>query len=88
MPLRIAWSPPKGALFRESISHYIDTSRTWFLRPIVPTTIPLEQFNYKKGSCPLAEKLGVNMVNLPCNLNENEFDNLLKIYFNEYKIAI
>ena len=85
VPLRIAWSPPKGDLFRKSISHYIQTSRIWFLKPIVPTTIPLEKFHYKKGSCPLSEKFGLNMVNLPCNLNENEFNNLLTLFLKNIK---
>jgi perosamine synthetase len=69
IPLRLAWAPKNGDNFRRKLSNFICTSWTWFMQPVVATTEPLDEFCYKKGDCPVSEKLGPSMVNLPCNLS-------------------
>jgi len=70
IPLRLSWAPKNGENIRNQFSKFICTSWTWFMQPIVATTEPLEKFGYENGSCPVSEKLGSRMVNLPCNLSD------------------
>jgi len=70
VPLRVAWSQPDGALVRQSLRRHLQVSWTWFMQPIVASDGPLEQLNYSWGSCPVAEKIGPGMINLPCNLSK------------------
>ena len=70
IPLRLSWAPKNGENIRNQFSKFICTSWTWFMQPIVATTEPLEKFGYENGSCPVSEKLGSQMVNLPCNLSD------------------
>lgn len=76
VPLRLAWAPQNGKNIRNQLSKFIHTSWTWFMQPIVATTVSLDQFEYKSGDCPISENLGPRMVNLPCNLN-NKWSNIL-----------
>ena len=54
---------------RKKLSHFIETSFIWFTEPIVATIEPLSNYGYIQGSCPIAEEIGPNMVNIPCNLD-------------------
>lgn len=68
IPLRLAWSPGNGDALRKELSHFVDTSWTWFMQPVVATDETLEKFGYRSGTCPISERFGARMVNLPCNL--------------------
>ncbi len=70
VPLRICWSMPKGALVREKLSKLIDTGNTWFMRPIISGEANLEAYGYKWSSCPNSEAAGPNMINLPCDIDD------------------
>jgi dTDP-4-amino-4,6-dideoxygalactose transaminase len=72
VPLRFAWSQPDGAAARERLSRFVQVSWTLFLQPIVATSEPLESFGYHKGACPVSEKTGLGMVNLPTNLSRRD----------------
>lgn len=80
VPLRFAWSQSDGALVRDKLSLFVDVASTWFLQPIIATSEPLESFEYKKGSCPVSEKIGMGMVNLPCNLSHGDSKHLIKLF--------
>jgi len=69
IPLRLAWAPKNGTNIRNQLSKLICTSWTWFMKPIVATTEPLNKFGYKRGDCLVSERIGNRMVNLPCNLS-------------------
>lgn len=69
VPLRFVWSRPEGASTRDKLSRFLHVAWTWFLQPIIATAQPLKSFGYKKGSCPIAERIGPGMVNIPCNLS-------------------
>jgi perosamine synthetase len=77
IPLRVAWSQPDGALVRDRLSIFVHVAWTWFLQPIVATSEPLESFGYQKGKCPISEKIGRGMVNLPCNLTRDDSNYLV-----------
>ena len=79
VPLRLAWAPQKGQELRAKLNRFLQTSWTWFMHPIVATPEPLERFGYQIGSCPVSEKLGPRMVNLPCNLSRSQGTSLIEI---------
>lgn len=80
VPLRFAWSQPDGALVRDRQSLFVHVAWTWFLQPIVATSEPLESFGYQRGACPVSEKIGGGMVNLPCNLSRDDSKHLVGLF--------
>lgn len=77
VPLRFAWSEPQGGDIRNSMRYFIHVARTWFMEPIIATKEPLEKFGYCSGACPISERIGHNMVNIPCIFDENDADRLI-----------
>jgi hypothetical protein len=77
VPLRFVWSQTQGARVRERLSRFVLVSWTWFLQPIVAASEPLENLGYRKGACPVSERVGEGMVNLPCNLSLRESERLI-----------
>lgn len=77
VPLRFAWSSKKGGSIRRQLSIIIDMDGVWFLKPIVATNEPLINFGYSTGACPKSEKIGLNMVNIPCNISYNSAVSLI-----------
>jgi len=69
VPLRFAWSQPEGQEVRRSLGSFVKVSWTWFMKPIVGTSLPLESLGYQYGSCPNSERVGQLILNLPCNLS-------------------
>jgi dTDP-4-amino-4,6-dideoxygalactose transaminase len=65
VPLRFVWTQPDGARVRERLAALIPVSWTWFMEPIVGTDEPLTALGYRPGACPVAERIGPGMVNLP-----------------------
>lgn len=80
VPLRFAWTQPDGALIREKFAGFVHVAWTWFLQPIIATSEPLEHFGYHKGVCPISERVGSGMVNLPCNLSQDDASKLIKLF--------
>jgi len=80
VPLRFAWTQPGGAGVRKRLSGFIHVPWTWFLQPIIVTQEPLEKFGYRKGACPIAERIGPGMVNLPCNLSQDDARRLVDLF--------
>ena len=80
IPLRLAWFQPDGLIFRESIAKFVDITWTWFMRPIIATPLPLESLGYHNGACPVSERIGTNMVNLPCNISREDFKKLISLF--------
>jgi len=76
IPLRLAWSCDEGISIRKSLSSVVDMDSVWFLKPIVATNEPLINFGYSMGVCPISEKIGPNMINIPCNISY-DFANVL-----------
>ncbi len=79
IPLRLAWSCKEGKHIRKSLSLIMEVDSIWFLKPIIATNEPLENFEYVSGSCPVSEKTGLNIVNMPCNITY-DFANVLINY--------
>ncbi|CAK7004616.1 MAG: UDP-4-amino-4-deoxy-L-arabinose--oxoglutarate aminotransferase [Parabacteroides sp.] len=58
----------------------------WFKEPIIATVDPLDSFGYKKGMCPVAERIGSSIMNLPIPSNikkRNLLIQKIKEYFND-----
>jgi perosamine synthetase len=69
IPHRYALSVANGAKLREQLAPFIAVDWTWFLEPIVATPAPLSSFGYQASSCPTAETLGRDMINIPLPLS-------------------
>ena len=83
IPLRFSWTQPDGADMRDRLSDFVYVTLTWFMQPIIATQDPLEQFGYVRGACPISEKAGMGMVNLPCNLSRDASKHLAELFHNE-----
>jgi dTDP-4-amino-4,6-dideoxygalactose transaminase len=79
VPLRIVWSQENGALIRQQLASVINISWIWFLQPIVATSEPLINFNYKYGECPVSEYICDRMLNLPTPNSFSSFMLLLNM---------
>lgn len=80
VPLRLAWTQPDGASVRKRLGGFIHVPWTWFLQPIIATGDALESFGYRRGVCPISERIGPGMVNLPCNLLQDDSKKLLELF--------
>ena len=78
VPLRIAWVEPDHDKVSKILSKRIHIAWTWFKAPIIATNESIENMGYKFGSCPNSEKVGPQMINLPCNLSASGGDILVK----------
>ena len=65
IPHRYVFSITNGAELRDRLAAFIAVDWTWFLEPIVATPAPLSSFGYRASSCPRAEALGRDMINIP-----------------------
>jgi perosamine synthetase len=77
VPLRFVWYETNGELRREKFSNFIHIDWTWFMKPIIAANEPLENYGYRYGMCSISEKTAVGMVNIPCNIHEEEEKKLL-----------
>lgn len=77
VPLRFVWSESEGASVRLKFQSLIHVSWTWFMAPIIATKEPLENLGYQLGACPVSERIGINMVNIPCVFDEDSMSNLI-----------
>lgn len=80
VPLRFVWTEPAGADVRKAIQHFVHVPWTWFMQPIIATIEPLESFGYRAGSCPVSERVGPSMVNIPCNISRKDTTKLVALF--------
>lgn len=81
IPLRFVWTEPNADVIRESLSHFIKVDWTWFMQPVIATKQPLIDFGYRDGACPVSERVGPGMINIPCNIpmvSQNQLLNLVQ----------
>lgn len=79
VPLRFAWSDTAGDNVRRKFQSFIHVSWTWFMAPIIATKESLEMLGYQPGACPISERIGVNMVNIPCVFDEDSMRKLISV---------
>jgi len=77
VPLRIAWSPKNGFIIRKKLSNMLETEGIWFMKPIIASKEPPENFGYLSESCSASEEVGKNMVNIPCNIPYEYMDEMI-----------
>lgn len=77
IPLRFVWSEPQGSNIRNAIQKFIHVAWTWFMVPIIATKEPLENLGYFSQNCPVSERIGQNMINIPCIFEQKDNDKLL-----------
>ena len=85
VPLRLALVP-KSPKIRNKLSSVIDVDATWFLKPIISTNEPLENFGYQEGACLKSEEIGRCIINLPCNISPEETTKLKLTLIQELKL--
>ena len=79
-PLRFVYCHPDSSMHLKRMSRYIDTSWTWFKTPVICCKNGLQNIGYSVGSCKTSERVGHNIINWPCNVNEQWANKLLKIF--------
>lgn len=79
VPLRFVWSSNSGHEIRTAWASKVRVNSIWFLSPIISTKVKLSEFGYKTGQCPISERLGQGMLNLPCNLEASFFSRLIEL---------
>jgi dTDP-4-amino-4,6-dideoxygalactose transaminase len=55
----------------------------WYDQPIAPKSLPLDKVGYQIGSCPNAEQICQQIINLPTNINLYQARKILKLSTNE-----
>ncbi|MCK4525529.1 MAG: DegT/DnrJ/EryC1/StrS family aminotransferase, partial [Candidatus Andersenbacteria bacterium] len=58
---------------------------SWFPQAVGPIEVDVEKSGYKKGSCPIAEKISLKCVNLPThhNIDNKDVEKMVKV-INDY----
>ncbi len=79
IPHRLVWSQANGAEIRTAIRGFVETDWTWFMTPIVATAEALSSFNYTQGMCPVSERIGRGMINIPLPRDKNELERLTEL---------
>lgn len=82
-PLRIVWHCSGNSELRRQAKDFLDINSIWFQRPLVATVDPIQSYGYILGSCPIAESVGTQMMNVPSNLPEEDFRNLSTLLIKE-----
>lgn len=83
IPLRIAYVSNRPLFDFGYIDDWI-----WFKTPIVATLEPLENFGYHTGMCPISEKVGQNIMNIPVLLQSSKQEKFLKTLNKTYSYGI
>jgi len=79
VPLRFVYTHPDADIIRKKMSKFIDINWFWFDKPIIACKDPSE-LGYIHGSCPISEKVGKEIINLPCIFSEVDNNLLLKLF--------
>jgi perosamine synthetase len=72
VPQRLVWLQTDNLDIKQQMEKYLNISQIWFQEPIISTKEPLINFKYKQGDCPIAEKCGKHIMNLPTNMNHQD----------------
>lgn len=70
IPLRFVFTSVNVKTYESYLSEFIDVSWTWFRKPIIGYKGSLDDLYYKAGQCPISEKVGRRIMNIPCNTSE------------------
>ena len=88
IPLRFVWLDSDATLFKNKIRDIVDTQWIWFMSPIVGSDISIDEFQYNRGSCANSESVGKQIINIPCNISQIDFTNLLTMIEKIYTINV
>lgn len=66
VPLRFVFQHPDSRELIKKMSSFIDVTGIWFRQPIVCAPDGPQSLGYKFGSCPVSERVGLNIINWPC----------------------
>jgi perosamine synthetase len=79
VPLRFVYTHPCADVISKNISKFVDISWFWFEKPIIACEDP-QELGYISGSCPISEKIGQEIINWPCVLDERDNHDLLEYF--------
>ena len=74
VPLRLIFKSKNAKTFKVQMKKFLDTDSFWFKKPLIGSKEPLENFKYRLNSCPKSENIGEKIINIPCNLDENDLE--------------
>ena len=79
-PLRLAYAHASAMEIERRMRATVDVDDVWFREPIVCATLGPASFGYQPGECPVAERVGRNIVNWPCAVPEADVPELLELF--------
>ena len=85
VPLRLAYAHPQAAEIERRMGDLVDLDYVWFREPVVFATLGPASFNYQPGECPVAERIGRNIINWPCDVPEAEVPALVRTFIECHK---
>ena len=65
VPLRFILYGEDLINYKKKWARFLDIDSIWFERPIIATKNELIDFDYNIGQCPISEKIGKHIINLP-----------------------
>lgn len=79
----------RAAMMKEAIGHRVRLG-DWFLSPLHPVEKDLSPWYYRKGSCPVAEELSNQVINLPtdCDMSTTEIERVKTFLSNNRDLVL
>lgn len=80
IPLRLVYAHPAAAEIQRRARTSLDLDYIWFREPIVGATLGPASFGYRAGDCPVAERIGRDILNWPCDVPETDVPALIALF--------
>lgn len=77
---RLAFTHPRADALKTLMDQRVHTAWTWFMDPIVGARAGLASLGYAAGACPVSEKVGAQVLNWPCVVEEGAEGPLLEFF--------
>ena len=84
-PLRLAYAHTSAAEIERQMRATVDVDDVWFREPIVCATLGPASFGYQPGECPVAERVGRNILNWPCDVPEADVPELVRLFVKSHE---
>lgn len=80
VPLRFVFTYQNAKELLNKMTAFIDINWIWFRTPVICCPDGPESVGYEFGSCPVSEKIGANIINLPCVVPENWDSTIINVF--------
>ena len=77
IPLRFVIWNENSKILKDKLGQFIDIEGIWFQKPIISSKLSSNFFGYK-NDCPVSEKIGHNIINIPLDISQNQLKILIE----------